>query len=75
MRFVLEIDCDGPAFRDDMRGEVGTLLRLVCLTLDCTDNLRGQRNEPACTWRFIAAPAPDPDGVSSPDLGMVIAED
>jgi hypothetical protein len=72
MRFVLEIDCDGPAFKDDMRGQVADYLVSAAQQV-----LFGPLTNEfyACTWRFIAAPAADPDGCSSPDLGMVMTED
>lgn len=65
MRFVLEIDCDGPAFKGDVRREVDWLLDDVMGAVEdgelCGVLLDSELHRPCGTWSFVAAPGDDPD--------------
>lgn len=69
MRFVLEIDCGGPVFKDDLRGEVINIVQLAAEQVFMQPSFSGfllaTDNTQVGSWRFIDTPAHDPDGVSA----------
>lgn len=68
MKFILEIDCDGIA-KDELRRTVGEIVANVAYDILELTALSGEaldaEDNPVGSWRFIATPAHDSDGVSA----------